>query len=205
MLTSYMELNALLQQKKNRLRRDLAKRGIQKRTGKNDFDKYTYFSEAQYKALFTELFSEHGLELNFTEVAYETFDGTGKNANGRLTKLKFSLIDIETGYSEETIITGEGMDKGDKAGYKAYTGAMKYYLANTFLVATGDDPEKDSPDEQMNRKKSAADVPATEEQIRIINELANDRLPAMLAHYKVDAVEKLNVVQASEAIKVLKK
>ena len=74
-------MNAKLQQKKNSLRKDLAKRGIQKRSGKNDFDKYTYFSEAQYKALFTELFSEHGLELKFTEIAYEPFDGTGKNAN----------------------------------------------------------------------------------------------------------------------------
>lgn len=200
-------MNAKLQQKKNSLRKDLAKRGIQKRSGKNDFDKYTYFSEAQYKALFTELFSEHGLELKFTEIAYEPFDGTGKNANGRLTRLEFSLIDIDTGFSEETIITGEGMDKGDKAGYKAYTGAMKYYLANTFLVATGDDPERDSIDEQMNRKLSSAkDVPATEEQVRIIKELATgERLPAMLTHYGVQSVEQLSVVQASEAIKVLKK
>lgn len=36
---------------------------------------------------------------------------------------------------------GEGMDTGDKAIYKAITGAQKYVLMKTFLIPTGDDPE----------------------------------------------------------------
>ena len=53
----WMELNAKLQQKKNKLRKELAEQGILKRSGENNFDHYSYFSEAQYKALFTKLFS----------------------------------------------------------------------------------------------------------------------------------------------------
>ena len=147
-----MEYNAKLQQKKNQLRKVLKEKGVLQKGGTNSYDNYKYFSEAQYKELFTELFSDNGLELKFTELSYDTFDGPEKQANGRMSRIQFTLFDIETGYGEDTVITGEGIDKGDKAGYKAYTGALKYYLANTFMVATGDDPEKDSPDQRMNRK-----------------------------------------------------
>ena len=119
--------------------------------------------------LFTELFSEAKLELSFTEISYDTFEGSEKQSNGRMPKLKFILTDVDTGYWEETVITGEGIDKGDKAGYKAYTGAVKYYLANTFLVATGDDPEKDSPNEKMNTK---TEKKATAKQISIVKDIA---------------------------------
>ena len=139
-------LNAKLQQKKQSLRKTLAERGILQKGGKNQFDKYTYFTEAQYKELFTNLFSTHGLELSVSEVGYEQFNGTEKQPFGRIVKLMFTLTDCETGFSEESTVSGEGLDKGDKAGYKAYTGALKYYLANTFMVATGDDPELESPE-----------------------------------------------------------
>lgn len=151
-----LAFNAKLQQKKNALRKALKEKGVLQKGGTNQYDRYKYFSEAQYKELFTELFSDHGLELKFTELSYDTFDGPEKQANGRMPRIQFTLFDIETGFGEDTVITGEGIDKGDKAGYKAYTGALKYYLANTFMVATGDDPEKDSPDTKMNNRKISA-------------------------------------------------
>lgn len=163
----YLALNAKLQQKKNSLRKALRAKGILKKGARNDYDNYTYFSEAQYKELFTELFSEHGLELSFTELKYGTFEGSEKQANGRMPKIQFSLTDIDTGFSEDTTITGEGIDKGDKAGYKAYTGALKYYLANTFMVATGDDAEKDSPEARMNTKTSSGRK-ASDKQINML-------------------------------------
>ena len=151
-IKEWLALNAKLQQKKNNLRGLLKEKGILKKEGNNTFDKYKYFTEAQYKELFTELLSKCSLELKFTELAYDTFEGSEKQSNGRMPKLEFSLFDCETGFYEKTVITGEGIDKGDKAGYKAYTGALKYYLADTFMVATGDDPEEESPNEKMNNK-----------------------------------------------------
>lgn len=153
-IKEYLTLNAKLQTKKNNLRKKLSEKGVLKKEGNNTFDKYKYFSEAQYKELFTELFSACSLELKFTELSYDTFEGSEKQSNGRMPKLEFTLFDCETGFYETTAITGEGIDKGDKAGYKAYTGALKYYLANTFMVATGDDPETESPEAKMNDKKS---------------------------------------------------
>jgi hypothetical protein len=89
-----------------------------------------------------------------------------------MPKLDFILTDIETGFYEVTTITGEGIDKGDKAGYKAYTGALKYYLANTFMVATGDDPEKESPSHTMNDKQEKK---ATAKQIELIRKIATEQ------------------------------
>ena len=168
----WLELNAKLQQKKNALRKALKEKGVLKKGGTNTFDKYSYFTEAQYKELFTELFSAAGLELSFNEVEYLTFTGSEKQANGRMPRLEFILTDIDTGFYEVTTITGEGIDKGDKAGYKAYTGALKYYLADTFLVATGDDPEKDSPSQTMNTKEEKK---ATEKQIELMKKIAADQ------------------------------
>ena len=157
----FLELNSKLQKKKNKVRKTLAEKGILQRGGKNDFDHYKYFSEAQYKELFTKLFSDNGLELKICESSYETFEGSDKQPNGRFVKVIYSLIDIDTGFYEESAITGEALDKGDKAGYKAYTGSLKYYLANTFMVATGDEAEKESPESKMNteeKKKVRNDV-----------------------------------------------
>ena len=150
----WLSFNAKLQQKKNALRKLLKEKGILKREGNNTYDKYKYFSEAQYKELFTALFSGVGLELTSSEVAYTHIEGTDKMPFGVNVSWEFTLTDIGTGFFEKSIVSGEGLDKGDKAGYKANTGAIKYYLANTFMVATGDDPETESPEGEKQAPKN---------------------------------------------------
>lgn len=196
----WLKFNSQLATKKNALRKLLKEKGVLKKEGVNTYDKYNYFSEAQYKELFTELLSEVGLELSFTELEYNTFEGSEKQANGRMPKLEFKLTDISTGFYETTVITGEAIDKGDKAGYKAYTGAIKYYLANTFMVATGDDPEKESPDNKMNNKNTSNVVKmATEKQIEMIKNLAKEKGKEI----DEEALKGLTVVKASQTIEYL--
>lgn len=154
--SDWLALNAKLQTKKNKLREELNSFGVLEKGGYNSFDRYRYFSEAQYKLLFTGLFSKYGLELTVDEQEYTMYEGSDKQPNGRTVRLMFTLTDCETGFSESSEITGEGMDKGDKGGYKAHTGALKYYLANTFMVATGDDAESESP---VNTASKAAKTP----------------------------------------------
>lgn len=205
----WLKYNAQLQAKKNKLRSLLKEKGILKREGNNTYDKYKYFSEAQYKQLFTELLSVAKLELSFTELEYVTFEGSEKQANGRMPKLEFKLTDVDTGFYETTIITGEGIDKGDKAGYKAYTGAIKYYLANTFLVATGDDPETESIDSKMNNKvtkktsekqaEKSSEKMATEKQIEMIRKLADEKGKPI----DEDKIKMLTMKKASDTIEYL--
>ena len=198
-IKEWLALNAKLQTKKNALRKLLAEKGILKKGATNDFDHYSYFSEAQYKELFTELFSKTGLELKFTELEYQLIEGTEKQANGRLPRLMFTLFDCSTGFYEETVITGEGIDKGDKAGYKGFTGALKYFLACTFMVASGDDAEAESPAVKMNEK---VERKASEKQLEMIKRLVDaSSIPAMLDYYKIAKIEDLTLRQASEIIK----
>lgn len=189
----WLALNAKLQKKKNALRKALKEKGVLKKGGTNTFDRYSYFSEAQYKELFTELFSDAGLELSFNEVEYNTFTGSEKQANGRMPRLTFILTDVDTGFYEETTITGEGIDKGDKAGYKAYTGALKYYLANTFMVATGDDPENESPSHTMNDKQEKK---ATDKQLELMRKIAEDHGKEL----DLEVVKTWSMKQASDFI-----
>ena len=193
--------NAKLQKKKNELRKELASKGVLKREGFNKFDKYAYFSEAQYKELFTVLFSKYGLELTASALSFREYSGTANQPFGRIVEVAFTLTDIDTGFSETSVAFGDGMDKGDKGGYKAYTGALKYYLANTFMVVTGDDAEADSPSGE--RKASPAkDKKQLEDLIKQIKEKVEERRwPKMFETYKVNGFEELTIKQAEDILR----
>ena len=202
-VTEWLALNAKLQQKKNALRKELKEKGILKKDKTNEFDHYSYFSEAGYKDLFTDLFSKHGLEIKFNENEYGMFEtNSDKQPNGRLPKLTFRLFDIDTGFYEDTDITGEGIDKGDKAGYKAYTGALKYYLADTFMVATGDDPETESPEATGNKKSGKQDgKKASPKQVEILAKYyKGETLDKVLEYNGIEKLEDISSAKASELI-----
>lgn len=207
-----LELISKLQKKKNLIRKELRKRGLLKNGELNEYDNYQYFSEAQYKELFTELFSEYGIELHISEVNYGTFDGTDKQPFGRTVTLACTLIDIETGYSETSRHTGEGLDRGDKAGYKATTGALKRFLSSTFLVATQDDPERE--DDTSKTKKVSAPInrnikkgTITVGQLKMLKSLYSnnvEELKNILKGYNKKKIEELNVEEASKIIDMKK-
>lgn len=202
-IADWLKLNATLQKKKNALRKELAEKGVLKHGKTNQFDHYTYFSEAQYKELFTNLFAKHGLELKFDELDYALFEGSEKQSNGRMPKLEFQLIDTETGFYEVTTITGEGIDKGDKAGFKAYTGALKYYLACTFMVATGDDPEQDSPSAKMPTERT--ERKASPKQVEVLaKSYTGENLEKLLQATGAARLEDITMSKASELISRLR-
>jgi hypothetical protein len=76
------------------------------------------------------------------DVISEGLTPSGKQA---LLTLRFTwtLTDGESGETISFQSIGTGADSGDKAAYKAATGALKYALLTGFLIPTGDDPEAD--------------------------------------------------------------
>jgi len=66
-------------------------------------------------------------------------------------KLEVRFVDADSGEQYTSYFYGDGYDKTDKGLYKAITGALKYALLKTFLVATGDDPEKDGVASSKNK------------------------------------------------------
>lgn len=207
---TYWEAKAKLQKKKNSLRKALNEKGVQPRKGKNDFDNYKYFSEAQYKNLFTELFSNAGIEFHATTIKVEKYEGGGKMPYGRSVTLECSLIDCDTGFTETSIVMGEGMDKGDKGIYKAYTGAIKYFLANTFMVSTGDDVEKESPDgsKKPELPEGYEDPQISPDKAKILKQACEDAdkdVAKLCKYYKVASIDALTVSQFAAAMKQIEK
>lgn len=187
-----------LQEKKNLVRLELFKKGILKRGGENAFDKYSYFSEAQYKQLFVELFSTNGLEFSMTTVSVEEFHGTDKMPFGRRVNVEYSLIDKETGETERSLVLGEALDKGDKALYKAYTGSLKYYFANTWHVPTGDEPENEN-------DKQEAPEHIQKFQVEIIKKVYNEEaLATLLAKNNLNSLDEMSYIKATALIDTLR-
>jgi hypothetical protein len=65
-----------------------------------------------------------------------------------LIGMTFRFAHKESGNWIDVASFGEGHDFGDKAIYKAMTGAKKYALAHALMIITGDDPDLQSSDEQ---------------------------------------------------------
>jgi len=143
--TKLSNTKAKFLKKKNEVRKAIVEKGAVKKEGKNLFDNYKYITEAQYKALINEVISKIGLEFSSGVDEVMSLAGSEKQPNARLVKMHFTLADVDTGYSETESAFGEALDKGDKAIYKAYTGALKYFIANNFLIEGGDEAEKESP------------------------------------------------------------
>jgi ERF superfamily protein len=139
---------------------------IQKR-GWNDFNKYKYAMEADLVEMIRPELAKRKVFL-FSSLV-ETKTNEYKNAKGNPTfmtdlVMKWTFEDAESGETRTCVFPGSGADTGDKGVYKALTGCEKYLLMKTFLIPTGDDPEKDG--EQMSaqtasvsRQQSTPSVP----------------------------------------------
>ena len=119
---------------------------------RNAFHGYNYASEAAIKEKLHESFLANGLillpptvlSLEDTEPVTTVKEG-GKESKGNFlttVHVRFTIADTETGAEVYGETFGRGSDNSDKGIYKAITGALKYWLTTSFLIATGDDPEE---------------------------------------------------------------
>ena len=189
--------------KLNDLRKLLMEKGILVKGAVNDFDNYEYFSEAQYKELFTELFSKCGIGFNSTETNVQLIDGTDKQKFGVFVTIEFQMSDIDTGYTIKSIHSGIACDKGDKALYKAKTGALKYFFATTFLVATKDDPERVDDEKPKRTNTSYKQQNITDGQKTTIKKLYEkdvDALKKVLSSLNKKKIDELTLKEVSDII-----
>lgn len=115
------------------------------KSGHNSFHNYDYVTENDLVYAVRKKLSEH-LVFVFSSVEEQTIriveDGDRKSALTEVTTLH-TFVDGESGEQFSVRSKGQGADVGDKGGYKAITGAMKYFLYKCFMIPTGDDPEAD--------------------------------------------------------------
>jgi len=117
------------------------------KNGKNTFHKYDYVTEADLvDAVRSKLADRNVILIPSVEGVEERTITTdrGKASTVTTVRVAFTFCDGDTGATHRAEWAGAGDDSADKGIYKAYTGALKYFLMKSFLIATGDDPENDS-------------------------------------------------------------
>lgn len=119
---------------------------VQKK-GRNDFHGYNFAKESDLVEVVRPLLSVYGIFFHWTII--ERRQGgvilrEGARESRTEILIRFKFIDGVSGVATEPQeLWADGDDPIDKGIYKAMTGAVKYALMKTFLIATGDDPEAD--------------------------------------------------------------
>ena len=142
-----------------------------KKRGRNDFHKYDYATEADIvQCVRKELASRHVMLVPSVQkwAIQELPSKAGKDRDPlMILDMTFTFLDGDSNEQISKPWVGVGQDNGDKGCYKAMTGAEKYFLLKTFLIPTGDDPEREDkqtraatakPDKDT--KKARAALPA---------------------------------------------
>lgn len=114
------------------------------KNGHNDRQNYSYALESDIKDVVRKEMAERNLMMIPNEISRDTTQIPTKNGSQQLVTLQieYTVNDADSGEAIKMIGFGDGQDSGDKAVYKAKTGALKYALTSLFMIPTGDDPEK---------------------------------------------------------------
>lgn len=136
------------------LNKTYAECGYVQKKGRNETQNYKYAGEEQFIKDVRPAMVENGLLV--LPVGYEVLKvDTVTTKNGgemerQTIRGTFEILHT-SGESLRVVGLGEGTDGGDKAIYKAMTGAYKYAIKQSFMIATGNDPEADeSVDKEEN-------------------------------------------------------
>jgi hypothetical protein len=131
---------------------------IVEKKGRNDFHGYNYAKESDLVEVVRPLLSEYGIFFWWTTKSEERrpqLHREGITESLSVVWIVFKFIDANGDATEQQEMPAYGDDPGDKGIYKALTGAVKYALMKTFLIATGDDPEGDK---ATDRRSAAAEA-----------------------------------------------
>lgn len=118
----------------------------------NAFHKYRYASAEAILSRVNAALVAHGIAtFAKTEILSSETLVTAKGSPEKFVtaRVVITLVDAQTGESQEISGMGSGQDVGDKAIAKAQTMATKYAWITSLSIATGDDPEED---EDLDRR-----------------------------------------------------
>ena len=132
------------------------------KNGWNDFHKYKYATEADVADHCRKLIADHHIimttDVESAEIInMESTDKIGAIKSTPITRLRmrFRFYDGDSDATISFAMYADGQDSLDKGCYKAITGGVKYALMKTFLIPTGDDPERDEP---QSKAKAATKI-----------------------------------------------
>ena len=116
---------------------------------------YTFASETAFIREIRPAMIENGITVsvskmdNLTQESYTTAKGSVMMRSTVHGVVTFSHV---SGTSVSVEAYGEGSDSGDKSLNKAMTDMYKYAMRQTFMIETGDDPDKEASQERSSEK-----------------------------------------------------
>lgn len=117
------------------------------KAGRNDFQKYNYVRAADVAWLVRKALSDRNVYLVSDVVEIRNYEIPAREGVMQAVdvKMEFSFHDADEPTTPPIVLHsyGTGTDKGDKAVYKAMTGALKYGLRHAFIIPDESDPEAD--------------------------------------------------------------
>src|SRR6266478_6187647 len=175
---------------------------VQKR-GHNERHSYSYVMAADLAGSVGDILAELGVVVipQLQSISTET----PRSSSERIARIvmNYRFVDARSGEALTVRVAGEGADAGDKAPYKAMTGALKYALLQSFLLATGDDPEDERAD---SRAALGSERVITPEQVRELQGLIEEtgtELERVLSYYRVSALNEMTEGSYRRALEVL--
>jgi hypothetical protein len=175
---------------------------VQKR-GYNEAQQYRYVTAADIAGAVGDILAEIGVIVipRLDAIEHESAAGAGQ-----LTRviMSYGFMDADSAEEITVKIAGEGLDHGDKGPYKAMTGALKYALMQSLLLATGDDPEDERLDAHAPAAVAAVTISAREARhLRRLLAETDTALERVLAYYKIDALEEMTPAIYRRAVDAL--
>jgi hypothetical protein len=175
---------------------------VQKR-GHNERHNYNYVTAADLAAAVGDILAELGVVVIPQLQSISTEPPRSSSERIARIVMNYRFVDARSGEELTVRVAGEGADAGDKAPYKAMTGALKYALLQSFLLATGDDPEDARAD---SRAALGSERVITPEQVRELQQLIEEtgtELERVLAYYRVSALSEMTEGSYRRALELL--
>jgi|SRR5882757_5165652 len=118
------------------------------KAGRNDFHKYSYVKAADVAWLVRKALSKRNIYMVADVIGVRNYEIPAREGSSQAVDvhMEFSFHDGDNPETTPIVLHsyGTGTDKGDKAIYKAMTGALKYGLRHAFIIPDESDPEADS-------------------------------------------------------------
>jgi hypothetical protein len=178
---------------------------IQKR-GFNEHNNYSYVTAADLAGAVGDVLAELGVVIvpQLESITYEPNTGARTEvARAAQVVMAYIFADVDTGEEIITKVAGQGLDTGDKAPYKAMTGALKYALLQSFLLATGDDPEEERINHTASNSSERLITPEEVRQIRVLVDETETELERVLSYYKISSLEEMRESSYRRALELL--
>jgi hypothetical protein len=117
--------------------------------------------------------------------------------------MSYTFVDGDSGEKLEVEAVGAGTDQpGDKAFYKAQTGAKKFALTQTFLIATGDDPEDEQGEKpKANKPRSSAARSAPKSATELAGPTPDDKWKEEPAEPQGELLDRAEMIRLRKAIR----